>query len=329
MKKHILLLFSIFLFIALTVSPKSVFSQGFPTCGAGGGQVFDFSLSSSTVQAGSELTVTINSSNLDGGYFVVVGPVNTGTNVQPLASSPITINQNGVGTVSFTIPETSPNGSQTVLIASSINPLETCAGGGTEVFIEGQAPPPPPGEDCRNVGESCIEGVTPLCSPETSYCDMTGGGVPGGGLVRQTGIIGSRCVLSGSQYVCADGVPTSQDAGCTCQQEQLAGPTEGTAALVGCNGVPGTVDTAIGCIPFDLINRTATFFISWSLAIGGGVALLLIGVSGIMFATSSGIPQKVESAKSLFFAATTGLGMLVLSVFLLRFIGVDLLGLFS
>jgi hypothetical protein len=102
-----------------------------------------------------------------------------------------------------------------------------------------------------------------------------------------------------------------------------------TAALVACNNTLGTVDTAIGCIPFDLINQTARFFLSWSLSIGGGVALLLVGVSGIMFATSSGNPKRIENAKSLFYAAITGLLMIVLSIFLLRFIGVNVIGLFS
>lgn len=91
----------------------------------------------------------------------------------------------------------------------------------------------------------------------------------------------------------------------------------------------GSVDTAIGCIPFNVIGETARFFLAWSLSVGGGIALLLVGISGFMLATSSGNPQKVESAKSLFWAAITGLGMLVLSVFLLRFIGVEVLELFG
>jgi hypothetical protein len=107
--------------------------------------------------------------------------------------------------------------------------------------------------------------------------------------------------------------------------------TSATAFIVsrGCDEGEGTVNTAIGCIPFQIIDQTASFFLAWGLSVGGGIALLLIAISAIMFATSRGNPQKLEGAKSLFWAATTGLGMLALSVFLLRIIGVDVLGLFS
>ncbi len=102
-----------------------------------------------------------------------------------------------------------------------------------------------------------------------------------------------------------------------------------SAVSVGCNQGSGWVSTAIGCIPFTIISETARFFLAWGLSVGGGVALLLTSISAIMFATSSGNPEKVKSAKDLFWAALTGLGMLLLSVFLLRFIGVDVLGLFG
>jgi len=107
--------------------------------------------------------------------------------------------------------------------------------------------------------------------------------------------------------------------------------TEGTASQVarGCSGGLGQVNTAIGCIPFEIVSQTASFFLAWSLSIGGGIALLLIAISAFMFATSSGIPDKVKGARDLFTASTTGLIFLVLSVFLLRFIGVDILGLFG
>lgn len=112
-------------------------------------------------------------------------------------------------------------------------------------------------------------------------------------------------------------------------------PGEDTASRVsvGCgprgSERPGYVNTAIGCMPFTIISETARFFLAWGLSIGGGVALLLIGIAAIMFATSAGNPEKVKGARELFWAAITGLGMLLLSVFLLRFIGVDVLGLFA
>ena len=146
----------------------------------------------------------------------------------------------------------------------------------------------------------------------------------------------SCCPASGdtenfiATYICQPGLEcngqTSSAAG-TCAYKLEA---EGTASQVGrgCSSV-GYVNTAIGCIPFTIISQTAKFFLQWSISIGGGIALFLIGLSAIMFATSSGNPQKVQSAKSLFMAAVGGLLFILLSVFLLRVIGVNVLGLFS
>lgn len=107
--------------------------------------------------------------------------------------------------------------------------------------------------------------------------------------------------------------------------------TANTAEMVAGECIMGTgwVDTAIGCIPFDAVQETAKFFLQWGLSIGGGIALALIAISGFMFATSSGDPKKLENSKSMLFSAIGGLLMIVLSVFLLRFIGVNVLGLFS
>ncbi len=116
-------------------------------------------------------------------------------------------------------------------------------------------------------------------------------------------------------------------------------PTSGLCRQLG--GVPaqnnplcsdGTelgIDTAIGCIPLQLVQSTTRFFIQWGLSVGGGIALFLIAVAGFMFATSSGDPKKLENSKALFFSSIGGLLMIVLSVFLLRFVGVNILGLFS
>jgi|GEM_PF-1739977 len=109
----------------------------------------------------------------------------------------------------------------------------------------------------------------------------------------------------------------------------VTGPP-GTAQFVshGCLN-QGYVNTAIGCIPFNIISETARFFLAWGLGVGGGVALFLIAISAITIAASSGNPEKINSAKSLLWSAIVGLGMLIFSVFLIRFIGVDVLSLFG
>lgn len=63
------------------------------------------------------------------------------------------------------------------------------------------------------------------------------------------------------------------------------------------------------------------------MGIGGGIALLLILVAGFQIMTSNGIPEKIQAGKELMTSAITGLLLLIFSVFILRFIGVDVLGL--
>lgn len=107
---------------------------------------------------------------------------------------------------------------------------------------------------------------------------------------------------------------------------QSSGDT--TAKRVQCAGQPNTISTAIGCVPIGNITTITHFFLGWALGIAGGVALLLIGFSGYRIATSQGDPKRLQGGQELLMSAIGGLLMVVLSVFLLRFIGVDLLGLF-
>jgi hypothetical protein len=139
-----------------------------------------------------------------------------------------------------------------------------------------------------------------------------------------------ECTYSPAQCITCEECAT--DPSCTNSQKiQCDNSTITTAGMVsvGCAGGVGQVSTAIGCISFEFVNEAAKFFLAWGISIGGGVALLVIGASALMLATSSGNPDKVNSAKSLFWSAISGLLMLILSVFLLRFIGVDILALFA
>lgn len=101
-----------------------------------------------------------------------------------------------------------------------------------------------------------------------------------------------------------------------------------TSEQVQCPNRPGTVSTAIGCVDFNDINLTSQFFLRWGLGIAGGVALLLIGLAAYRIATSQGDPRRLQGGQELLLSAIGGLLMIVLSVYLLRFIGVDLLEIF-
>jgi len=108
----------------------------------------------------------------------------------------------------------------------------------------------------------------------------------------------------------------------------LASVSTGTASIIQCPNRPGTINTAIGCIDFNDINLTSQFFLRWLLGIAGGVALFLIGLASYQIATSQGHPRRLQGGQELLLSAIGGLIMIILSVFLLRFIGVDLLGIF-
>jgi hypothetical protein len=86
------------------------------------------------------------------------------------------------------------------------------------------------------------------------------------------------------------------------------------------------IETAIGCVPFEDANAFVGFLLRWGIGIGGGIAFLLILVAGFLIMTSTGDPKKVQAGKELLTAAITGLLLLIFSVFILEFIGVDILG---
>lgn len=95
------------------------------------------------------------------------------------------------------------------------------------------------------------------------------------------------------------------------------------------------IDTAIGCIPLEIgiagSSRGAEFFtafmLRWGLGLGGGIAFLLIVYGGFMVTTSAGNPQRLQAGRELITSAVAGLIMLIFSVFVLRVIGIDILGL--
>lgn len=97
------------------------------------------------------------------------------------------------------------------------------------------------------------------------------------------------------------------------------------AACKGCiNG--GGAWTTLGCIPTEPMDLVKWLF-PYLLGFGGLAAFGLIVYSGFRLMTSSGDPQKIQGAKETITSAITGLIFIILSLFLLRLIGVDILGL--
>lgn len=91
-----------------------------------------------------------------------------------------------------------------------------------------------------------------------------------------------------------------------------------------CNGDTG-INTAIGCVPFNDTNALVGFILGWAIGIGGGLAFLLMVYAGFMVLTSQGNPERLKAGQELLTSALAGIIMLVFSVFILKFIGVDIL----
>ena len=84
--------------------------------------------------------------------------------------------------------------------------------------------------------------------------------------------------------------------------------------------------TAIGCI--DTIHPEAfiTQILGLAVGIGGGIAFLLMLFGTFQIMSSGGDPKGIQGGKETITSALAGLLLIIFSVFLLRFIGVDILG---
>lgn len=85
------------------------------------------------------------------------------------------------------------------------------------------------------------------------------------------------------------------------------------------------IDTAIGCVPIDNPSSLAGWLLGWAIGIGGGIAFLLITYASFMIMTSQGMPDRIKAGQELLTSAIAGLIMLIFSVFILKFIGMDIL----
>ena len=106
-----------------------------------------------------------------------------------------------------------------------------------------------------------------------------------------------------------------------------ASPTPAANAIF-CGPDGKGIQTAIGCVPvLSDTNQFLSFILRWAVGVGGGIAFLLILYAGFMIMSSSGNPERLKAGQELLTSAIAGLILLIFSVFILKFIGVDILGL--
>jgi hypothetical protein len=139
-------------------------------------------------------------------------------------------------------------------------------------------------------------------------------------------VAGGRCVPK--DYKCAGGYlsPTAacHDPAYKCYVDgRCIAPTGPTA------GCPyGSINTALGCFNIGTPNIFVIYLLRAGIGVGGGIAFLLMVYAGFMIMTSSGDPRRLAAGKELLTAAISGLLFLVGGTYVLRLIGVDLLGIF-
>ena len=150
--------------------------------------------------------------------------------------------------------------------------------------------------------------MTPTCSSKGGFCHLESD-------VCQTDYGPSGC-------------PQFQRCGANCSPS-----TNPLAPAVGkdvskCDDNTAGIQTAIGCI--HVLGSSEEFLsdiLRWAVGIGGGIAFLLILYAGFMIMTASGSPDRLKAGQELLTSAISGLILLVFSIFILKFIGVDILGL--
>ena len=133
------------------------------------------------------------------------------------------------------------------------------------------------------------------------------------------------CVYGGSNYCCFSPADCQQ----LQQGEAATGQMSKQSVDIHCGGSQTGISTAIGCIDFGNQNALFGDLLRWAVGIGGGIAFLLIVYAGFMIMTAAGNPERLKAGQELLTSAISGLILLIFSVFVLKFIGIDILGLGS
>lgn len=188
---------------------------------------------------------------------------------------------------------------------------------------------------CMPVCSSPVSGTTGCVSPNVCCGTSSTGQCPVCTLPYYYDPYTKKCVRFTDRepdpYIRVD--PTYK----TCSAEQTCSPGYGcnlvlpngfTSGSLPCGPEGKNCYTAFGKINIDPASLVKAFF-GIVLSISGGIAILLIILSGYRLIASQGNPEKIKEAQEHLTAAIIGLLFVIFSFSILRFIGVDVLGLFS
>jgi hypothetical protein len=106
--------------------------------------------------------------------------------------------------------------------------------------------------------------------------------------------------------------------------QQTAGFQASCVACVGTNESPtGNIWTAIGCIPITK-EGISIAIVKFIISIAGGGAMIMILLGAFSVTTSTSNPKRLQDGQEMITQAILGLFVIIFSVILLHFIGVDL-----
>jgi hypothetical protein len=88
----------------------------------------------------------------------------------------------------------------------------------------------------------------------------------------------------------------------------------------------GSAWTVFGCLPIDPAGFSK-FILRLALGIGGGAAFLAMLGGSFMVITSAGDPERLKAGKRTITMAVAGLLVILFSLFILRLVGQEILGL--
>ena len=146
--------------------------------------------------------------------------------------------------------------------------------------------------------------------------------------------LSSLIAYDGNYPQCRTGKALGEGDACICSgvtdrkmcDRYLAGSSEAGDCSTCMSGDAGYY-SALGCIKLNSFGGLITGgILTPLLSLGGLAAFLIIIYSAILIMTSSGEPEKIKKAKEMLTSALVGLLFIILSIFILKFISGDLLG---
>lgn len=93
-----------------------------------------------------------------------------------------------------------------------------------------------------------------------------------------------------------------------------------------CGGSTG-INTALGCIDFAQPEAAMGTILTWATGLAAAIAFILIIIAAFQITTAAGDPKRVKAGQELLTSAIAGFILIALSVVILNFLGVNVLGL--